>query len=392
MITCSSCGARISKTSDQCSSCGWLVGAFDHDMQGDKNRQVAESPKSKSLPQGQQLEDAADASGPSGQGLDNVVSGGPFCHMCGWENPAGARFCSSCGTQLQAVKPGKQATLPQKPASQPVPAAAPVHEETASESSEAPDSEPEPAQVLQPLHIGMVAIAGLLGGAALYMITTFSRRAFPEVEQAPSQAQSESARSTNEAPPLTAALPPAVTSRIEAIEAEAEGLQGDDLVQKKREIVSILASEGRPDKAAPVQEEIAQLAGTSNDWFQAGHFFYDWMDSESGEQRFNVALQAVSAYEKGLELDPDDLNIRTALAMAYLNTRAPMQGVQQIRQVLDTDPDHLQGNFYYGVMLLQINRTDQARTQFARVKELVGPESPVYQQADMMLQNLDGVN
>ena len=65
-----------------------------------------------------------------------------------------------------------------------------------------------------------------------------------------------------------------------------------------------------------------------------------------------------------------------------------MLGVQNIRQVLDEDPDHLQGNFYFGVMLMQINRLDQSKVQFERVKELVDETHPMYQQADIMLNNL----
>ena len=387
LITCSSCGARISKESDQCGLCGWPIGQSDHDMQAEARRpaekKAAKTSKSEKTP---------------AQGAEPAtLSDGPFCHMCGWKNPAGARFCSACGTPLQVTAPVKQANLSKKTKKKPAAPLLNVVPEEDLEVTPADLRQAEPDQqeprAIQPLHIGMLAVAGLLVVAVLYMITTFSWRAFPEVEPAPAQAQSNTESSGQSSAQSSASqatsLSASVASRIAALEAEAEGLEGEGLILKKREIVSILSSESRPDKAAPVQEEIATLTNTRADWFQAGHFFYDWMDTLAGEQRFGVASKAVSAYEKGLALGADDLNVRTALAMAYMNTRAPMQGVQQIRQVLETDPDHLQGNFYYGVMLMQINRTDQAKAQFTRVKELVGPESPLYKQADMMLQNLN---
>ncbi len=369
MITCSSCGARISKEADQCELCGWPVGQDDHDMKPEKSTPHHHDEKE------------------SGEEGDLQVSEkGPFCHMCGWENLAKARFCSSCGTELQEVskakKPVEKASLSPKSEKQVEPSEGdmPEIEEVVHQPI---DAQPINAQPINIQHMGMLAVAGILIVAALYMITSFSRRAFPEVEPAPQQAQA--AATSNSA---TTELPDDVAARIAELESEAEGLGEEERLLKKREIVSILSGINRPDEAAAVQEEIAEISGTSDDWFLAGHFFYDWMNASTGEQRFAVAQKAVDSYEKGLALNPNDLNVRTALAMSYLNTRAPMQGVQQIRQVLESDPDHLQGNFYYGVMLMQINRTDQAIEQFRRVKELVEPDSPLYQQADMMLQNL----
>lgn len=318
---------------------------------------------------------------------------GVFCHMCGWENPPGARFCSSCGTKLQEAASRKiQKNKPATSTSSSGEAGSPSSAAVDTPVAPAPDVEPEQAaQPMQPMHMAMLVISGIMVVAVLYMITMFSRRAFPEVEPAPAQTQTaQQTQSGSQTDAGTADLAADVATRVAALEAEAEGLQGDALVAKKREIVAVLSDANRPDKAAPVQEEIAGLTGAGEDWFSAGHFYYDWMDVQSGEVRLTVAQRAARAYEEGLKQIPDDLNVRTALAMTYLNTRAPMQGVQQIRQVLETDPDHLQGNFYYGVMLMQINRLDQARTQFQRVKELVGPESTLYQQADMMLQNLNG--
>ncbi len=375
MITCSSCGARTTKKTEMCELCGWPVGQADHDMQSEADVELDST--------------QVDASEPEPASVESTdpAEGGPFCHMCGWKNLQGAKFCSSCGTALQVVSSVKKAKLP--PKAKKKAAEKKVAEKKAAEPVLATEAVSQP---FNNMHMGMMAVAGILVIAALYMITTFSRRAFPAdvptAAQAQSEGRGESGAAASAGSSGAEALSADVAGRIADMEQEAASLTGEALILKKREIVSILSSVNRPDKAAPVQEEIAGLSNTSEDWFLAGHFFYDWMDAaQGGEARVGAAQKATEMYEKGLAINPDDLNIRTALAMSYLNTRAPMQGVQQIRQVLDTDPDHLQGNFYYGVMLMQINRLDQAKAQFERVKELVGPESPMYQQADQMLQN-----
>ncbi|MEM8488152.1 MAG: zinc-ribbon domain-containing protein [Bacteroidota bacterium] len=345
--------------------CGWPVGQKDHDMQSFDKAPTAST-------------DAALKQFVASASASAVAESGPFCHMCGWQNPVGAKFCSACGTELQV----------RAEASKPV---APAVAEQAELPPEVKES-PLPAAEDPPLNmanVGMLVVAGILVVAVLFMITRYSWRAFPEVEPAPAQAQTSAPESNPQRQAPEAAIAGELANQIAALEAEAASLDGDALVAKNQELIQAYIVARRPDKAAPVQEEIATLTNSAEDWFSAGHFYYDWMDTLRGEARFAAASQATAAYEKGLAVSPDNLDIRTALAMAYLNTRAPMQGVTQIRQVLDTDPNHLQGNFYYGVMLMQINRLDQAKTQFEKVKTLVGADSPVYQQADQMLQNLN---
>ena len=69
------------------------------------------------------------------------------------------------------------------------------------------------------------------------------------------------------------------------------------------------------------------------------------------------------------------------MATAYLNTNNPMQGVQEVRRVLDTDSTHLHARFNYGIMLALIGRTEKAIEQFEFVKRQVDESSPYYQQA-----------
>ena len=385
--TCRSCGARLTPDAELCALCGWPVGADDHDLRDD------DAPESEAT-----ASDARQA--PSAKDEEGAVDAKPYCHMCGQQNPAGARFCSSCGTKLeQPDEVAKQAksTPPESAKSEPVQPQEDISKPVkpvVDEKTQAPTSQTE--QQVQGWQVGVLIAAGILIVSALYLITGFSKRAFPKIEETPQQAQAETRgqAATQQGGSQAAAqrtLPADLASTLEALESEAESLSGDALIEKQREIVALLSEASRPDRAAPFQEKIAATVNTAEDWFQAGHFLYDWMDTLEGEQRFIIAERAALAYENGLETT-NDLNVRTALAMAYLNTRAPMQGVQQIRQVLSEEPDHLQGNFYYGVMLMQINRLDQAKVQFERVKQLVPEGTNLYEQADMMLENLSTLN
>jgi len=370
--TCASCGARLEDSSEKCPLCGWTVGTEDHDLRiSDKKDEASEfhSPAAESNTEA------------------NENSSVVFCHNCGAKNPFEANFCSACGTKLH--KPEQAATVKSITVKK---AELPSELKNEVEAKADKEDEVEPIENEEPvssrtsgMQVGMLITASLLIVTALYMITVFSKRAFPDSEAAPQQ-QAEAA--TQQPPSEAAPLSSELEAQVASLMSEAEALTGDAQVSKKREAVNVLMAAQRFDRAAPVQEEIAEATGQAADWFQAGHFYYDWMDQLSGPQRPLAAQSAVGAYEQGLSINPDDLVVRTALAMAYLNTNTPMLGITQIRQVLDEDPDHLEGNFYFGVMLMQINRIEQAKERFERVKELVGPESQMYQQADIMLNNI----
>lgn len=384
--TCRSCGARLTPDAELCALCGWPVGVDDHDLRDDAPESGPAASDAMQVPPAKDEEGAVDVK--------------PYCHMCGQQNPAGARFCSSCGTKLEQVNQVAQqaiSPLPESASAKPVRPKEDVSQPVkplVDEETQAPALQAE--HQVQGWQVGVLIAAGILIVSALYLITGFSKRAFPNIQETPQQAQAETRgqAATQQGGGQAATqrtLPADLASALEALESEAESLSGDALIEKQREIVALLSEASRPDRAAPFQEKIAATVNTAEDWFQAGHFLYDWMDTLQGEQRFIIAERAALAYENGLETT-NDLNVRTALAMAYLNTRAPMQGVQQIRQVLSEEPDHLQGNFYYGVMLMQINRLDQAKIQFERVKQLVPEGTNLYEQADMMLENLSTLN
>lgn len=375
--TCASCGARLDESSDKCPLCGWEIGTEDHDLRASDKKTTPDVDAS-----------ATAAFIASSSAPDNQAAG-LFCHNCGHKNLAEANFCSACGTKLHKLEPLPEGTKKADPP--------PVLEKAPEKQQEEPAPEVDKKEDEVPSktsgsHVAMLIAAGFLIVAALYMITAFSKRAFPTSESTPpAQAEASSSQGATEATATGAApLSADVEARIEELTAEAESLAGDAQLAKKREIIGILMGVQRFDRAAPVQEEIAEASNQAEDWFQAGHFYSDWMERLNGADRANIAQHAVTAYEAGLEMT-DDLNARTALAMAYLNTSTPMLGITQIRQVLDEEPDHLQGNFYFGVMLMQINRVEQAKERFERVKELTGADDPMHQQADIMLRNINSV-
>ncbi len=361
-VSCPSCGAAADASDAVCDLCGTSL----HDLAPrDGDSSPKEAPSNDSAPAGAAASPASE-------------SGGPFCHQCGTRNPVGARFCTACGTAIHAPAEGAKPAPSgrgRKKAARPATPPAEVNETPRA-------ARPPGAQVV------ILLVSAVLVVVALFLITQVSKTRFPAApEQQTAATESRSSANGTDAQ-QTAPLTGDLAEQVSRIEDEMSALEGDARRAKQEELVALYAQAGRLDRVATLREEIAAAANTAEAWKEAGNTLYELMEATAGDQRPDIAQRAADAYDKALSLGDDDLVVRTAMAMAYMNTRAPMQGVMQIRQVLETDPEHLEGNFYYGVMLMQINRLDQALTQFEKVKTLVGPEQPLHRQADMMIANI----
>jgi cytochrome c-type biogenesis protein CcmH/NrfG len=121
--------------------------------------------------------------------------------------------------------------------------------------------------------------------------------------------------------------------------------------------------------------------------------YYDVMESREDASRGAYAKKAIAAYASALEINPDNLDIRTDMAIAYMyDPDNPMKAIQETNRVLEQDSLHVQANFNRGVMLANINRIDQAVAQFRKVQRIVGDDSsPIYQRAEQAIDRLQGV-
>ena len=139
----------------------------------------------------------------------------------------------------------------------------------------------------------------------------------------------------------------------------------------------------RPDHAAPVQRAVAEVEDTEEAWRRTGDLYFDWMEAMPETDRIALSAQSVEAYRKALEKAPGNMDVRADMAWALqYDPQNAMAAIQENQTVLQADPDHIQANYNRAVFLMRINRLDQAAEQFERVKQIVGPESPIYEQAD----------
>lgn len=350
-LSCESCGARLDDGAERCDICGTVIGEG-----ADAHGQESGIPESA-------ISAPSNTKSASSESARRESGSGPFCTSCGTQNPQGAKFCYACGKEL--VKAPRAVQASDVPAT-----SAPV---ASTPASNAPVGR----------QIAIVLSAAVLVIVALYVITTLSRD-----EPASLVPDETGAVTLLDEAPLPEQFQAEEADLTERLDAATDSVER---VGIRRELVDLYLSAARLDLAAGENARIAELTGQEVDWVAAGNMYYDWMETKPVPERGPWAKQAISAYRRALELNPANTDVRTDMAIAYMyDPDNPMLAIQETNAVLEQDSLHIQANFNRGIMLMQINRIDQARTQFEKVQRLIDdPENPIWQRAAEALTRLD---
>lgn len=370
--TCESCGARIDAGAEVCNLCGTPVAGvpqIEVSQERDSSQESSSSPV---------------------EGLGIIQSGDllsdvpPECDTCGHRNPGGSRFCNRCGSRLvpnRAIDSGERSAGTIAPASQVIAEARESKASHEGKSGKITDLGTTDKTVGKQVII--VVSAALLLVVALYAVTTMSGGSggsFDSIAQ-PSQDQQT-------VEPLASQW----QDREGRLMSEIEQATGDAQIDARRRLIDMYFAADRLDFAADQTVLIAEAIGSEDEWILAGNLYFDWMQRAPDTQKAPWAQKAVGAYQAALDMNPDNLDVRTDMAIAYLyDPQNSMLAIQETNRVLAADSTHIQANFNRGIMLNQINRTDQAIEQFERVKRIIGnPEDPVYQRAEGAIAQLSG--
>jgi tetratricopeptide (TPR) repeat protein len=142
---------------------------------------------------------------------------------------------------------------------------------------------------------------------------------------------------------------------------------------------------------------------------KAGDSFYEAYTFALDAEKVAYTSEQTRKYlNQVLEKDPTRLDLKTKVAMTYVSSSNPMQGITMLREILEQDPQNedalfnmgilaiqsgqykraserfeeliqyhpqnLQGQFYLGVSYFEANQKNKAKAQFEAVKEMTEDE------------------
>jgi outer membrane protein len=147
-------------------------------------------------------------------------------------------------------------------------------------------------------------------------------------------------------------------------------------------LADLYTAAGRFDSAAWFADKAAAFFTNEESWMKAGNSYYQAFTFAMDPAKQNeLAEKARLYFTRVLEQNPVNLEAKTNMAMTYLASGNPMQGISMLREVLAQDPRNEPALFNLGMLSIQSGQYDRA---IERLKELVGI-NPKHVQAQLLL-------
>jgi tetratricopeptide (TPR) repeat protein len=122
------------------------------------------------------------------------------------------------------------------------------------------------------------------------------------------------------------------------------------------------------DSSAKYAEAVALLEPTEKNFLRAGDRYYDAFGfSAESKKTVNLGVKTREWYQKALDKNPNLLSAKANLAMTYVSTETPMQGIMLLREVLATDPTNEVALFNLGLLSMRSNQYEKAIERFRQL-------------------------
>jgi tetratricopeptide (TPR) repeat protein len=148
---------------------------------------------------------------------------------------------------------------------------------------------------------------------------------------------------------------------------QAEG----ERVKLASELGTKYATLAKHDSAGYFYEEVAKVRPTEKNFKRAGDQYFEAFSFAANQQRAQqLSAKSREMYEGVLRNNPSDTDAKTNVAMTYIASESPMQGIQLLREVLTTDPRNEKALFNMGILSIQSNQYDRAVERFQTLVEV----------------------
>lgn len=178
-------------------------------------------------------------------------------------------------------------------------------------------------------------------------------------------------------------IPVALTSTIKTLRTQYLAGSAD---QKNAifadSLRSLYTQAGQFDSAAWFGEKAATFFKTTNSFLRAGNSYYEaYTFALQPEKQKAMAEKTREWLGKAIKANPKNLEAKTKMAMTYLSSSNPMQGIQMMREILAEDPKNEFTLFNMGMLSIQSGQYDRAIERF---NELVAI-NPAHLQGQLLL-------
>ncbi|MBC7382748.1 MAG: tetratricopeptide repeat protein [Bacteroidia bacterium] len=125
--------------------------------------------------------------------------------------------------------------------------------------------------------------------------------------------------------------------------------------------------------------KIASRINNENAWFNAGLKYYEFAAiCEDTSMQIYASRQAITAFEKVVLLNENNIEAKNALAICYIqNDLDIMKGVQLLKDVTRRDSFNIEANYTLGMLSMRSGQVDKAVQRFETLVK-IQPSNPEF--------------
>ncbi|GAB2789752.1 tetratricopeptide (TPR) repeat protein [Hymenobacter luteus] len=169
-----------------------------------------------------------------------------------------------------------------------------------------------------------------------------------------------------EQPHMTVA--PAQRSEINGLLTKYKAINSADLtgrLQLAQQLAAKYKAIEKFDSAGYYFEQVALARPGEQAWKRAADEYFEAYSFAATEERQKLlGAKCQELYEKVLKNNPDNLDAKTNLGMAYMASADPVKGITLIREVLASDPRNEKALYNLGFLAIQSGQFDRAVERF----------------------------
>jgi Tfp pilus assembly protein PilF len=125
------------------------------------------------------------------------------------------------------------------------------------------------------------------------------------------------------------------------------------------------------DSAAYYAANYADKHATLAHVLRAGQLYFEAQTYAINVKKGQILGDKARTYfEKALSLDPNNLLVKTNMAMTYVDTPTPMKGISLLREVIEQEPTFVPAIFNLGILAIKSNQFGKGQERFTQILKL----------------------
>lgn len=133
-------------------------------------------------------------------------------------------------------------------------------------------------------------------------------------------------------------------------------------------LIDFFRSVSRFDSAALYAGQLAANQPTEPNLLRAGDLYFEAYGFALDDKKSaDLGQKTRDFYQKALDKNPNLLLAKANMAMTYVSTQTPMQGIMLLREVLKQDPTNEVALFNLGLLSMRSNQYDRAIERFRQI-------------------------